>query len=91
MAAQGAASVAMAKAQGAQRVDEMRAKGDSMEQSDAINFHEKKMNRAAGLMENAQQNSKDAQAARSAAIAGMADSVAAGASVTGSLGSFSKG
>jgi len=81
MAAQGAASVAMAKAQGAQRVDEMRAKGNAMEQSDAINFHEKKMNRAAGLMENAQQNQKDAQAARSAAIAGIGDSVAQGASI----------
>ena len=81
MAAQGAASVAMAKAQGAQRVDEMRAKGDAMEQSDAIGFHEKKMNRAAGLMENAQQNGKDAQAARSAAIAGIGDSIAQGASI----------
>ena len=39
------------------------------------------MNRAAGLMENAQQNSKDAQAARSAAIAGIGDSVAQGASI----------
>jgi hypothetical protein len=91
MAAQGAASVAMAKAQGAQRVDEMRARGDVMEQNDAIGFHERKMDRAAGLMENAQQNAKDAQAARSAAIAGMADSVAQGASVTASLGNFSGG
>jgi hypothetical protein len=49
------------------------------------------MDRAAGLMENAQQNAKDAQAARSAAIAGMADSVAQGASVTASLGNFSGG
>tara|TARA_R110002049_G_scaffold23955_3_gene85088 strand:- start:10897 stop:11592 length:696 start_codon:yes stop_codon:yes gene_type:complete len=81
MAAEGAANVALQKAQGAQRVDEMRAKGDTMEQGDAINFHEKKMNRAAGLMENAQQNSKDAQAARSAAIAGIGDSVAQGASI----------
>ena len=81
MAAEGAANVALQKAQGAQRVDEMRAKGDTMEQGDAIGFHEKKMNRAAGLMENAQQNSKDAQAARSAAIAGIGDSVAQGASI----------
>jgi len=81
MAAQGAASVAMAKAQGAARVDELRAKGDASMQADAIGFHEKKMNRAAGLMENAQQNTKDAQAARSAAIAGIGDSVAQGASI----------
>ena len=59
----------------------LQSKRDTMEQGDAINFHEKKMNRAAGLMENAQQNNKDAQAARSAAIAGIGDSVAQGASI----------
>ena len=88
MAAQGSAQVAMAKAQGAQRVDELRAKGNAAEQQDAIGFHEQKMSRAAGLMENAQQNSKDAQAARAASIAGISDSIAAGASVTASLGNF---
>jgi hypothetical protein len=83
MAAQGEANVAMAKAQGAQRVDELRARGDAMEQQDAIGFHELKMDRAAGLMENAQQNAKDAQAARTAAIMGIGDSIASGASMVG--------
>jgi len=90
MAAQGEANVAMAKAQGAQRVDELRSRGDAMEQQDAIGFHELKMDRAAGLMENAQQNSKDAQAARAASIAGISDSIATGASVTSAFGDFSK-
>ena len=84
MAAQGEANVAMAKAQGAQRVDELRSRGDAMEQQDAIGFHEMKMDRAAGLMENAQQNAKDAQAARTAAIMGIGDSIASGASMVGS-------
>ncbi len=89
MAAQGEANVAMAKAQGAQRVDELRARGDAMEQQDAIGFHENKMSRAAGLMENAQQNAKDAQAARTAAIMGIGDSIASGASMVG--GAYSSG
>lgn len=91
MAAQGEANVAMAKAQGAQRVDELRARGDAMEQQDAIGFHEMKMDRAAGLMENAQQNAKDAQAARTAAIMGIGDSIASGASMVGSAASAGAG
>ena len=91
MAAQGEANVAMAKAQGAQRVDELRARGDAMEQQDAIGFHELKMDRAAGLMENAQQNAKDAQAARTAAIMGIGDSIASGASMVGSAATAGAG
>jgi len=89
MAAQGEANVALQKAQGAQRVDELRARGDAMEQQDAIGFHEQKMSRAAGLMENAQQNAKDAQAARTAAIMGIGDSIASGAAMVG--GAYSSG
>ena len=81
MAAEGEANVALQKAQGAQRLDEMMAQGDAMAQRDAINFHETKMNRTAGMMTNAQQNALDANAARNAAIVGIGDAVVSGANI----------
>ena len=81
MAAEGEANVALQKAQGAQRLDEMMAQGDIMAQRDAIDFHETKMNRTAGMMANAQQNALDANAARNAAIVGIGDAVVSGANV----------
>ena len=81
LAAEGEANVALQKAQGAQRLDEMMAQGDIMAQNDAISFHETKMNRTAGMMANAQQNALDAQAARNAAIVGIGDAVVSGANV----------
>jgi chromosome segregation ATPase len=81
MAAEGEANVALQKAQGAQRLDEMMAQGDAMAQRDAIDFHETKMNRTAGMMANAQQNALDANAARNAAIVGIGDAVVSGANV----------
>lgn len=87
MAAEGEASVQTQIAQGAQRLDEMKAQGDSMEQQDAINFHEKKMDRTAGLLDNAAQNEQDAKAARSAAIAGIGNSIVGAAGmVAGGFG-----
>tara|TARA_R100001509_G_scaffold89171_1_gene51169 strand:+ start:3534 stop:4235 length:702 start_codon:yes stop_codon:yes gene_type:complete len=83
MAAEGEANVALQKAQGAQRLDEMIAQGDIMAQNDAIGFHETKMNRTAGMMANAQQNAVDAQAARNAAIVGIGDAVVSGAGIVG--------
>lgn len=85
LAAEGQAKVEMAKAQGAQRLDELMAKGDIMAQQDAIGFHETKMNRTATMLANEQQNANDAQAARNAAIVGIGDAVASGASVAGSI------
>ena len=81
LAAEGEANVALQKAQGAQRLDEMMAQGDIMAQNDAISFHETKMNRTAGMMANAQQNALDAQAARNAAIVGIGDAVVSGANI----------
>ena len=81
MAAEGEANVALQKAQGAQRLDEMMAQGDIMAQRDAIDFHETKMNRTAGMMANAQQNALDANAARNAAIVGIGDAVVSGANI----------
>ena len=81
MAAEGEANVALQKAQGAQRLDEMMAQGDIMAQNDAIGFHETKMNRTAGMMANAQQNALDANAARNAAIVGIGDAVVSGANI----------
>ena len=66
------------KAEGAQRLDEMKAQGDILAQQDAINFHEAKMDRTAKLLDNAAQNEMDAKAARSAAIAGIGQSVTQG-------------
>ena len=84
-AAGGAAALAQAAlqskrgiAEGAQRLDEMKAQGSIMEQQDAINFHEAKMDRTAKLLDNAAQNEMDAKAARSAAIAGIGQSVVQG-------------
>lgn len=79
MAAEGEASIQTQIAQGAQRLDEMRAQGDTIKQQDAINFHEMQMDRTAGLMDNAAQNEMDAKSARSAAIAGIGNSIASGA------------
>jgi len=87
MAAEGEASVQTQIAQGAQRLDEMKAQGDAMEQKDAINFHESKMDRTAGLLDNAAQNEMDAKAARSAAIAGIGNSIVGAAGmVAGGFG-----
>ena len=79
LAAEGQASIQPQKAQGAQRLDEMRAKGDQLEQEDAIGFHEAKMDRTAKLMDNAAQNEQDQRAARSAAIAGRGSAAISGA------------
>ena len=57
----------------------MRAKGDQLEQEDAIGFHEAKMDRTAKLMDNAAQNEQDQRAARSAAIAGIGSAAISGA------------
>jgi len=78
LAAQGAAQVQMARAQGAAALDLAKAKGDAMEQQDAIGFHEAKMNRAAGLMDNAMANSMQATRDRNAAIVGIGNSVVNG-------------
>ena len=91
LAAEGAANVALQKAQGAQRLDEMRAQGDIMAQNDAISFHESKMNRTAGMMANAQQNALDAQAARNAAIMGIGDAIVSGAGTAASAASLLPG
>lgn len=84
MAAEGQAQVALQKAQGAANLDVMRAKGNEMEQLDAIGFHEKKMDRVAGLADNAAQNAQDQRAARAAAITGIGTSVIQGASIAAS-------
>ncbi len=81
MAAQGQANVDKLKAEGAQKLDMMRAKGDEMEQRDAISWHEKKLDRTAGLIDNARQNAADADAARNAAIMGIGTSIANGAGI----------
>jgi len=59
----------------------MKAKGDTMEQEDAINFHEAQMSRTAGLMDNELQNAADADAARSQAIMGIGSAIASGANI----------
>ncbi len=81
MAAEGEASIQTQVAQGAQRLDEMRAQGDILKQQDAINFHEMQMDRTAGLLDNAAQNEMDAKSARSAAIAGIGNSIASSAGI----------
>ncbi len=81
MAAEGQANIDRQKAEGAQKLDMMRAKGNEMEQRDAINWHEKKLDRTAGLVDNARQNAADADAARNAAIVGIGSSVASGAGI----------
>jgi uncharacterized membrane-anchored protein YhcB (DUF1043 family) len=81
MAAEGEASIQTQVAQGAQRLDEMRAQGDIVKQQDAINFHEMQMDRTAGLLDNAAQNEMDAKSARSAAIAGIGNSIASSAGI----------
>lgn len=78
-AAEGEANVQRLKAEGAQRLDEMKAKGNQMEQQDAINFHEAKMDRTAKLLDNAAQNEQDQMAARSAAIMGIGNAAVSGA------------
>ncbi len=78
LAAEGEMTTQKLEAEGAQRLDEMKAQGDIMEQQDAINFHEAKMDRTAKLLDNAAQNEMDAKAARSAAIAGIGQSVVQG-------------
>jgi len=88
--AQGEQQVAIQRAQGAQQLDMMKAKGDVMEQQDAINFHEAQMNRTAGLIDNARQDAMDADAARNKAIMGIGSSIASGASVAMSGASLKK-
>lgn len=75
MAAEGEAQVQTQKAQGAQRLDEMRGQGNILQQQDAINFHEMKMERTAGLLDNANQNAADAKAAKTNAIVGIGNSI----------------
>ena len=78
LAAEGEMTTQKLEAEGAQRLDEMKAQGNILEQQDAINFHEAKMDRTAKLLDNAAQNEMDAKAARSAAIAGIGQSVVQG-------------
>lgn len=78
-AAEGEANVQRLKAEGAQRLDEMKAKGNQLEQQDAISFHEAKMDRTAKLLDNAAQNEQDQLAARSAAIMGIGNAAVSGA------------
>ena len=78
-AAEGEANVQRLKAEGAQRLDEMKARGNEMEQKDAINFHEAKRDRTAKLLDNAAQNEQDQMAARSAAIMGIGNAAVSGA------------
>ncbi len=82
MRAEGQASVEKAKAQGAQRLQEMMGQADMSVQKDAIAFQESKMDRAATLADNAMQNAADARGARIAAISGIGQSiVSAGGSI----------
>lgn len=78
LAAEGEMTTQKLEAEGAQRLDEMKAQGNILEQQDSINFHEAKMDRTAKLLDNAAQNEMDAKAARSAAIAGIGQSVVQG-------------
>jgi len=75
MRAEGQASVEKAKAQGAQRLQEMMGQADITVQKDAIRFQEMKMDRAATLADNAMQNAADARGSRIKAISGMGDSM----------------
>ena len=84
MRAEGQASVEKAKAQGAANLQQLMGQADITVQKDAIAFKEKQMDRAAGLMDNAMQNAADARAARTAAISGIANSVAQSAGMVGS-------
>jgi len=79
MRAEGQASVEKAKAQGAQRLQEMMGQADMTVQKDAIAFQESKMDRAATLADNAMQNAADARGARIAAISGIGQSVVSAA------------
>ena len=83
MRAEGQASVEKAKAQGAQRLQEMMGQADMAVQKDAIAFQEMKMDRAATLADNAMQNAADARAARTAAISGIGQSVVSAAGTIG--------
>tara|TARA_R100000935_G_scaffold50804_1_gene76903 strand:- start:6731 stop:7438 length:708 start_codon:yes stop_codon:yes gene_type:complete len=78
MAAEGEAALQTQKAQGAQRLDEMRAQGDTLAQQDAINFHEAKMDRTAKLLDNELQNEQDQKASRTQAIMGIGNSIMGG-------------
>jgi len=75
MRAEGQASVERAKAQGAQRLQELMGEADLTVQKDAINFKEMQMDRAATLADNAMQNAADARGSRIKAISGMGDSM----------------
>lgn len=75
MRAEGQASVEKAKAQGAQRLQELMGQADMTVQKDAIRFKEIQMDRAATLADNAMQNAADARGSRIKAISGMGDSM----------------
>jgi chromosome segregation ATPase len=75
MRAEGQASVEKAKAQGAQRLQELMGQADLTVQKDAIRFKEMQMDRAATLADNAMQNAADARGSRIKAISGMGDSM----------------
>ncbi len=85
LAAEGQANIDRQKAEGAQKLDMMRAKGNEMEQRDAIDWHTQKLDRTAGLMDNARQNAMDADAARNAAIVGIGNSVVSGIGAAASI------
>ncbi len=82
--AEGAASIATQKAQGQANLDKMKGEGDLAAQQDAIQFHEKKMDRTATLADNAMQNEQDAKAARIKGIVGV------GKGISSALGSAAK-
>lgn len=86
-AAKGEADVARLRAEGAQALDMARAKGDMMEQQDAINFHEAQMDRVASQFDNAQANSVAYEGQRMAAIGQIGSSIAQGAGIAaGAIG-----
>jgi len=75
MRAEGQASVAKAKAEGAATLQQLMGQADMSVQKDAIGFAESKMDRAATLADNAMQNAADARGARIAAISGIGQSI----------------
>lgn len=80
-AAEGEANVARLRAEGAQALDMARAKGNMMEQQDAINFHEAQMDRTASQMDNALANAVAYEGQRMAAIGQIGSSIAQGAGI----------
>ena len=83
-AAEGEANVARLRAEGAQALDMARAKGNMLQQQDAMNFHEAQMDRTASQMDNALANAVAYEGQRMAAIGQIGSSIAQGAGIVGS-------